>query len=225
MRDFFRRHVVHNFGLKLLSLVFAVGLWLAVAHDQPAEVALEVPIEFHNMPANMEISSENVSRVQIRLSGPARVVHRLQPSDVYAEVDLRGLKPGERTLDLTDPQIHRPHGFDVVQIIPSEFHIAFDTRMIRQVEVHPRVIGTFAPGFGIKQIVVDPSRVTVSGPQARVEALDAAITDPIDVSGTLDRATFPRHAYVSDPLIQVVHAEPVRVTVIMERVPASTSGR
>jgi YbbR domain-containing protein len=225
MRDFFRRHVAHNFGLKLLSLVFAVGLWIAVAHDQAAEVALEVPIEFHNMPADMEISSENVSRVQIRLSGPARVVHRLQPSDVYAEVDLRGLKPGERTLDLTDPQIHRPHGFDVVQIIPSEFHIAFDTRMIRQVEVHPRVIGTFAPGIGIKQILVDPSRVTVSGPQARVEAVDAAITDPIDVSGTSDRATFPRHAYVSDPLIQVVHAEPVRVTVIMERVPASTSGR
>ncbi|HZR57249.1 MAG TPA: CdaR family protein [Terriglobales bacterium] len=223
MRDFFRRHVAHNFGLKVLSLILAVGLWLAVAHDQPAEIAVEVPIEFHNMPANMEISSENVSRVQIRLSGPARVVHRLQPSDVYAEVDLNGLNPGERTFDLTDQQVHHPHGFEVVQIIPSEFHVAFDRRVTRQVEVHPRVIGTFAAGYGIKQIVVDPSKVSVSGPQARVETVDAAITDPIDVSGTMDRATFQRHAYVSDPLIQVVHAQPVRVTVIMEKVPANTT--
>src|ERR1017187_6846668 len=106
MREFFRRHIAHNFGLKLLSLVFAAGLWLAVAHDQPAEIALEVPIEFHSMPPNMEISSEDISRVQIRLSGPAHLVHSLQPSDVYAAVDLRGLKPGERTFDLTDQQVH-----------------------------------------------------------------------------------------------------------------------
>jgi YbbR domain-containing protein len=224
MRDFFRRHVAHNFGLKVLAIILAIGLWLAVAHDQPAEVAIEVPIEFHNMPANMEISSENISRAQIRLSGPSRMVHRLQASDVYAELDLNGLNPGERTFDLTDEQIHRPHGFDVVQIIPSEFHVAFDRRLIRQVDVRPRVIGTFASGYSIKQIVVDPSKVTVSGPQARVEAVDAATTDPIDVSGTIDRATFPRHAYVSDPLIQVVRAEPVRVTVIMEKVSASTGG-
>jgi YbbR domain-containing protein len=221
MRDFFRRHVAHNFGLKVLSLALAVGLWLAVAHDQPAEVAVEVPVEFHNIPANMEISSENVSRVQIRLSGPARTIHRLQPSDIYAEVDLSGLRPGERTFDLTDQQVHRPHGLDVVQIIPSEFRVAFDSRMVRQVDVHPRVVGTFAAGYGIKQVVVDPSKVAVSGPQARVEAVDAAITDPIDVTGTLDRATFARHAYVPDPLIQVVRAEPVRVTVIMEKVPAN----
>jgi YbbR domain-containing protein len=99
--------------------------------------------------------------------------------------------------------------------------VAFDSRRVRQVEVHPRVVGTFAAGYGIKQIVVDPSKVAVSGPQGRVEAIDEAITDPIDVTGTLDRATFARHAYVPDPLIQVVRAEPVRVTVIMEKVPAN----
>ena len=30
------------------------------------------------------------------------------------------------------------------------------------------------------------------------------ITDAIDASGTMDRATFMRHAYVSDPLVQVM---------------------
>jgi YbbR domain-containing protein len=223
MRDFFRRHIAHNFGLKLLSLAFAAGLWLAVAHDQPAEVALEVPVEFHDMPANMEISSEDINRVQIRLSGPARLVHSLQPADVYAAVDLHGLKPGERTFDLTNQQVHRPHGFDVVQIIPSEFHVSFDARMTRQVEVRPRVTGAVASGLAVKQIVVEPPRVTVSGPQARIEAIEGAITDPIDISGISDRKTFPRHAYVADPLVEVVHSEPVQVTVIMERVPATAS--
>jgi hypothetical protein len=51
-----------------------------------------------------------------------------------------------------------------------------------------------------------------------VEAVEAAITDPVDVSGAIDRATFARHAYVSDPLIQVASPDPVRVTVIMQKI-------
>ena len=38
----------------------------------------------------------------------------------------------------------------------------------------------------------------------------------------MDRATFVRHAYVSDPLVQVMTPNPVRVTVIMEHTPAGT---
>src|SRR5205809_5562592 len=33
MTDFFHRYVLHNIGLKLLSLALAVGLWLAVARS------------------------------------------------------------------------------------------------------------------------------------------------------------------------------------------------
>jgi len=36
MKDFFTRHVLHNFGIKLLSLALSVGLWLAVSSDPPA---------------------------------------------------------------------------------------------------------------------------------------------------------------------------------------------
>ena len=31
MRDFVRRHLVHNLGLKILSLMLATALWFAIA--------------------------------------------------------------------------------------------------------------------------------------------------------------------------------------------------
>jgi hypothetical protein len=58
--------------------------------------------------------------------------------------------------------------------------------------------------------------VTITGPRRRVEAVEAATTDPVDASGVMTRATFVTQAYVPDPLIQVVHPTPIRVTVIME---------
>jgi YbbR domain-containing protein len=221
MTDFFQRAVVHNLGLKLIALALAVGLWLAVARDPVAEVAVDIPVEIRNLPQDLEISSEIVPKAQIRLRGPERVIHQLQSSDVYAAIEFNGVKPGDRTFDLTAQQIHQPSGLEVVQIVPSQFHLAFDIRLSRPVPIQPRVIGTFAPGYHIGQIVTDPPTVTITGPKGRVEAVESATTDPLDVSGTMNRVTFVRHAYVSDPLVQVTRADPVRITVIMEQAPGS----
>jgi len=220
MSDFLRRSVLHNLGLKLVSLALAAGLWLAVARDPVAEVAVEVPIEVHNIPQNLEISSENIPKAQIRLRGPERAIHRLQPSDVYAEIELGAGRPGERTFDLTSGQIHQPPDLEVVQVVPSQFHLSFDIRVTRQVPVQPRVIGTFAPGYEIGGVTVDPATITITGPKKHVDAVESAITDPVDVSGAMNRAMFVRHAYVSDPLIQVANPDPVRVTVIIQKAPA-----
>ena len=201
-----------------------MGLWLAVARDPVAEVAVDVAIEFHNIPQNLEISSENIPKAQIRLRGPERVVHRLRPSDVYAEIELSGVKPGERTFDLAAQQIHQPSELEVVQVVPSQFHLTFDTRLTRQVPVQPRIARTFASGYALERVEVDPPAITITGPKKHVEAVESAITDPLDLSGAINRATFVRHAYVSDPLVQVASPDPVRVTVIMQKVPIPGGG-
>jgi YbbR domain-containing protein len=215
-RSFFHHVFVHNIGLKIVSLLLAVGLWLAVARDPVAEVEVRVPIEFQNLPDKLEIDSANSTEVEIRVRGPERVIHQLQAADVHAEINLSTVRPGERTFDLTGREIHVPQDLEVVQIIPGQFHLSFDERATRRIEVHPRVTGNFASGVRVAQVIADPPNVMITGPRRRVEALDAAITDPVDASGVMTRAEFVTHAYVTDPLIQVAHPSSIRVTVIME---------
>ena len=217
MASLFQRTVVQNFGLKLTSLLLAVGMWFVVARDPIAEVEMNVPIEFHNLPENLEIDSANYTQAQIRVRGPERVIHRLEMSDVRAQINLASVSPGERTFDLTPRQVHVPQDLEVVQVIPTQFQLSFDTRTTRTVEVRARVIGTFAGGMRVAQVIADPANIMITGPRRRVEAVESATTDPVDVSGTMARASFLTQAYVPDPLIQVVHPTPVRVTVIMER--------
>ncbi len=214
------KRLAQNWGLKLLSLGFAIVLWMAVARDPQAVVAVEVPVEFNNVPQNLEISTETIPRIQIRLRGPERAIRGLQPSDIYAALELDGQKSGDHTFDITSRQIHQPLGLEVVQVVPSQIRVSFDARMTRQVEVRPRVIGTFAQGYRLARIVANPGTLQVTGPQKHLEAVDSAITDPIDVSGVIDRITVLRHAYVADPLVQVSFPEPVQVTVYVEKEPA-----
>jgi YbbR domain-containing protein len=215
-RSFFQRIFVHNFWLKLVSLLLAFGLWMVVARDPIAEVEMKVPIEFRNLPDTLEIDSATFTEAQVRVRGPERLIHRLGAADVRAEIDLAGVRPGERTFDLTGRQIHVPQDLKVVQIIPGQFHLSFDNRATRVIEVRPRVTGSFASGMRVAQVIADPANIEIIGPRRRLDAVEAAITDPVDVSGVMTRASFVTQAYVPDPLIQVMHPTPIRVTVIME---------
>jgi len=218
-----QHYIVHNFGLKLLSLVLAVSLWLVVARNPNAEVAVDVPIEFQHIPENLDINSENIPLAQVRVRGPEHVIHRLATNDVHVEVDLTDAKPGERTFDLTAQQVRQPGDLSVVQVVPSQFHLSFDARMTRQVEVRPRVTGNFASGLRIANVVANPAVITIVGPRARVEAVEAATTDPVDASGVMTSQTFSTNVYVSDPLVQVVHPAPIHVTVVMEKSSSASS--
>jgi YbbR domain-containing protein len=215
-RNFFQRIFAQNIGLKVVSLLLAIGLWFAVARSPVAEVEMKVPIEFQNLPDSLEIDSASYTEAQIRVRGPERVIRQLQAADIRAEIDLASVQPGERTFDLTGSHVHVPQDLEVVQIIPGQFHLSFDNRFKAEVKVRPRVTGTFASGIRVAKVIADPPSVTITGPRRRVEAVEAATTDPVDVSGTMTQTTFVTQAYVPDPLIQVVHPTPIRVTVIME---------
>jgi YbbR domain-containing protein len=226
MMKFLRRWVLHNFWLKILSLVLATGLWLVISPDQePAEVAVRVPIELRNVPAELEISSATIPEAQIRVRGPERMIRELRSTDIHAELQLADAKPGERTFDLTSQQIRLQRNLIVVQVVPGQVHLSFDTRLTREVEIHPRVTGNFAPGQQVGKVLADPEKIKITGPQHHVELVSAATTDPVDASGTTTTATFVTNVYVSDALVQVVQPTPVRVTVIMEKSAPAATGR
>ena len=222
MIELLKRSILHNFWLKALSLLLAAGLWWQISPDeQPAEVSLHAPVVFQHVPEHLEISSETVPEAQIRVKGPERVIRQLQGSEVHAEIDLRDAKGGERTFDLTSQQVRHPSDVTVMQVVPSQLHLSFDTRLTRDVEIHPRVTGNFAAGEQITKVEVDPPRITITGPKHHVEKVDAATTDPLDATGTRGSAVFTTNVYVPDPLVQVVQPTSIRVTVVVEKVGAS----
>ncbi len=217
MKAWLRKYVWHNAGLKLLSLAVALFLWAAVAREPIAEVAVNVPIEFTNVPDNLEISSDTIPQASVRVRGPSRIVRDAGQLSVHADIDLTGAKPGERTYELGPSRIQVPHDIQVMQVVPTRLRLMLDQRATRTVEIRPRVIGTFASGIRIARILAEPQTVTIVGPAKRVTAVEAATTDPVDATGVVGRQTFTTHVYVSDPLVRVNHPEPVHVTVVTEK--------
>lgn len=223
MIGFFRRYVFQNFLLKLVSLVIAVLLWMSLAQEPSVEVAVTAPIEFHHVPDALEIVTDRIPDAQIRVRGPSNVVRGLQLAEVRAVVDLSTARPGERTYDLTSSQVRVPPDLEVVQVVPSQLHLAFDRQSSRQVPIRPRITGVYGSGTA-PTITVDPPTATIIGPEKRVQGIDAVYTDAVDLAGAMHEGTFNGvhggvHIYVTDPLVRVARPQSVSVTVS-----TSTSG-
>jgi YbbR domain-containing protein len=219
MIAFLRRYVFHNFALKLVALAAAVILWVAVARDPTDYVAVKVPVEFQHAPENLEISTENIPEVQIRVRGPGRVVRQLAQSEVHAVIDLAGAKPGEHTYDLAGPQIRLPREVELVQVVPAQLQLTFDWSDWREVPIQARVVG-LNPAIRTA-IRVEPPSALVLGPQKQVENIHFALTDAIDVAGITGETTFSGiHIFVTDPMVRVTR--PLTVSVVVT--PESRSG-
>ncbi len=213
LRKFFRKFVLKNFGLKIVALAVAVLMWWIVGRDPTIEIPMTVPLEFHHAPDNLDMNSDGPLQAQITMRGPERLLRQIDPSEVHAVIDLQGAVPGERTFDLTPKEINVPRSAEVMQVAPAQVHITFDRNATRLVEVQPRIIGSLLSGYGITEVKADPAVITIVGPEKRVDAVENAVTDPVDATGVVGKATFTTHAYVSDPLVRVQKPGAIHVTV------------
>ena len=213
MRQLFRKYVLNDLDLKVLALLLAFGLWWMLGRDPMVESVETAANEFQHAPDNLVMTSDSPSQVRVTVKGPERIVRALKPTEIAAVLDLAGVNAGERTFDLGPRQISVPRGVTVQQVVPAQIHLDFSPSTRRTIAVRARVIGKFVSGYGITEISCDPATVTVVGPESRVNAIDTAITDPVDATGVVGKATFTTHAYVPDPLVRVQHPLPIRVTV------------
>ncbi len=212
------RHLLFDhIGLKLMSLVIAILMWYGVAREPVAEISIRVPVEFTRPPKGLDYTSDVVPQAQIRLRGPARVLRDLSPENVRAVIDLRGASAGEHTYDLTSDQIRVPRDVEVMQVTPSRLRLVFDQRETRQVAVRPRVIGKLPPGYHIATVTTNPATLTITGPAHRVDAIEDALTDTVDVTGVAGQSTFETMAFLPDPLVHITGSGLVRVIVTTQK--------
>jgi YbbR domain-containing protein len=176
-------HPFRHFGLKLLSVVLALGLWFTLAGEQVGERSLRVPLELRNRPPHLELVEDPPSSVEVRVRGASSLLSRLSAADVVADVDLAQAKVGRRYFLLTPAQVHAPFGIDVVDVTPGTISLRFEASLARRVPVVPMIDGEPAPGYQAGAISVSPDTVTVAGPESAVQRVREVSTEPVSIAG------------------------------------------
>jgi YbbR domain-containing protein len=168
-----------NFGLKVLALIIAVGLWLAGHRD--TERAIEVPVEFRSIPADLMVMDNRVDYVVLRLMGPRTLVSTLDADNLKLSLDLDGVKSGSLSYPLSANDFNVPRGVTVGRITPPVIHLRLEPVIKRTLPVAVRFSGKPAAGFRIAQTTARPESVSVQGPAEEVRRLPLIETVPVDI--------------------------------------------
>jgi YbbR domain-containing protein len=200
-----------NIGWKLLSLAVAFVLWILVAREPELATSISVPIEFKNLPDDLDISSNVPERMHIEIRGPSGRLSRDYLAELAAVLDLKDARAGERTYTINGYNLNLPVGVVFYRAVPSQITLRFDRLFARDVEVAPRYATTPPDGYLVTTLSVSPPKVRLRGPKDHVQQIRQVLTDPIDLSGVVGQADFRVHVNVGDPQVRV--ESPTLVTV------------
>jgi YbbR domain-containing protein len=216
-------HPFRHLGLKVLSIALAFAIWLGVGDQRAGERTMRVPLEYHNLPSQLELMASPPDTVEVRLRGPSGSIGRLMPGEVVAGLDLTAARSGTRLFHLLADEVRVPYGVSVAQVNPAAIPLTFEPSSSRSVPIVPVLDGEPAPGYRIGRIVSTPEQVVVVGPTSQVVDVSSATTEPVSVASAttdvLDRVTVG----VTNDLVRL--DQPQTATVTVEIVPAAEEKR
>lgn len=202
-----------NIGLKAISIALAASIWLLVSGEEIVERALRVPLEFTNVPPQLEIVGDPPDVVDVRVRGSSGTLSRIAAGELVAVLDLQTGRAGQRVFHLSPADVRSPFGVEIVQVAPSNFYMTFELSATKRVPVVPQVEGEAAPGYELGTVTAEPALVEIEGPATAVKALTAVVTEPVSASGASAPINELVTVGVSDPSVRLTDPAPVRVTV------------
>ncbi len=202
-----------NLVPKGIAFALVLVLWGFIGGQQRTEMWLTVPLEYRNIPTNMEIAGELVNKVEVGIRGPRGVISGVSQDQVRAHIDLsQGLR-GLNYVRITTDNIRIPVGTEVTKINPSSMRIRLEDVKTRSVQVKAQFIGKLPQPLRLETVWVEPRFVVLQGPESRLTKVREVLTEPIDLSSITENTKISVGVDVNFPQIRLAPNQPSHVTV------------
>ncbi len=182
-----RKKLLHNWGLKLASLVLAFVLWfLVVQSDNPKDTKTfsNVPVKLTNVELLENQNKvyevlDNTDVVRVTVCAPKRTIDKMRASDIVAEADFSKLT------DINTVAIRYyinsadidPSTIDYYRGNHEAVRLSVEEKAVRSIALRANTIGQPADGYMLGNISLDQNIIEVSGPKSIIETIRDARVD------------------------------------------------
>jgi len=194
--------ISRNWGLKVISLVLAIGTWYYAVGEENIEVTRVIPLKVQMANAHMTVSEISTKVVQVTLSAPRTLIVNLASQDIQAvhKIGPEIKTAGEYSFRLETVEVRVPNfQIRVMKIVPETVTVKLDELIVQKLELQPDFVGEPAIGYKlmIDELRMDPNAILAQGPKGVLEKMKSAKTEPIDLVGRI--RSFHRSAEVKLP--------------------------
>ncbi len=183
--------VGYQFGLKVLSILIAITLWVVVFGSRTIEITKEIPFEVV-MSDDQVLVDPVPEKIVIRMTGPKAFLRTVSTRlEEPIRANIKNLKTGVFTHRIYSDSIKLPLGVKVQSINPNVIQIRAEELKHKLVAVKLETMGTVPEGFKLLRAEVLPAQIRIRGPKNRISALTSLSTLPIDLSNLKETVIEP----------------------------------
>ncbi len=180
--------LTRDWGIKLVSLILAIGLWYYAVGEEGIEVTRNVPLEIKVLSPQMSILKTSAKTVQVTFRTPRGLLSELATEEIRAlhAIDGKINKAGDysfrleaREIRIKTPQVR------ILKVEPESIQVTLDEMIVKKVEIQPQFTGEPAFGYNLRknEIELNPNAVLVEGPKRQLEKLDGIKTESLNLVG------------------------------------------
>ena len=173
----------NNWGLKLISLIFAVLLWYFVVGEDKVDTTVYIPVEIVNLPKELIISNQFKKQLEATVRGPRGLISGINRQRITRTINLAKATTGTIVIRNEPETIQFPRGVTVSRIQPSHITLLIDELVEKDLPVQARTIGEPAIGHELAGVVFEPPLIKIAGPKATIGREKILTGKPIDISG------------------------------------------
>ncbi|MDG4474604.1 CdaR family protein [Thiovibrio frasassiensis] len=206
----------NNWGLKLISLIFALLLWYFVVGEDKVDTTVYIPVEIVNLPREMVIANQFKKQLEATVSGPRGLISGINRQRISRTINLAKATPGTIVIRNEPETIQFPRGVTVSRIQPTHITLLIDELVEKELPVQARTTGSPANGHELGGVVLEPSIIKVSGPKAVLGREKLLIAKPIDISGLKASKTFQVPLELRPALLELMGETVVTANVVIK---------
>lgn len=185
LRSWFTEH----WGLKIVSLLLAIGFWFYAQGEEMVQVTRTIPfhIGLEAKGRRLGISKRSHDSIYIRLEAPRGLLSVLSSGDISASHMITGVeKAGEYSFRVLPGDVKIPSSaVRVTSIYPETVTVMVDETITKKLPIEVNFMGE--PAFGYKvlkdKVELDPNAVLADGPKEKLDAIESIKTEPIELVG------------------------------------------
>ena len=164
-----------------ICVLCMASVWFSFAKGMETLTSLEVPLEFMNRDARMQILSTSVNTVRLYLSGSGTLLSSMKPDQIRVKLDLSKAVNGDNQFSLTKDNIVLPPGLRLSRIEPSEVRVAMDIPVTKSLPIQVDWVGALPSGLVLERVSLSPQRTVVVGAGRVLEHMTTLYTEKVQL--------------------------------------------
>ena len=180
--------ITNNIGLKLISVVIAVVLWLVVVNIDNPQMTVTFTSSANIINENIIKDNgkvfevvDNSDSIKFSVTGPRTIVEGMSASDFTVTADMNkidldlGLVPVEVTADRYASKVS-------ISVKSTNVRVSIENVKSQQFAITSGTVGTPMDGYAIGEVTCEPATVTITGAESVINSIDKALAN-VNVDG------------------------------------------